>query len=134
MQIEMGRLEDAVQLAELYSEWADESLEAESFVTGMMHADVVKVVQGGKIVAAAWLDTIFDAMWNRKVGRISNVFVKPEFRCQGIAELMMKELIEMAKQRGAEFVELTTSEENVRARGMYEKLGFSKGIAYWLDW
>ena len=55
-------------------------------------------------------------------GIIENVFVKEEFRNQGIASSLIKEAIETSKQKGFYKITLTCSED---LTAMYTKMGFT---------
>jgi ribosomal protein S18 acetylase RimI-like enzyme len=65
--------------------------------------------------------------------------VLPQYRSQGIGQLLSLECIRRAKQDKAEIIALHTSELMVAAQRMYEKLGFkqdielpqSLGLRYW---
>jgi len=54
-------------------------------------------------------------------GLIINVFTEPEWRRQGIGELLMKEIISWSKQEKLDRLVLHSSEYG---RGLYERLGF----------
>lgn len=58
---------------------------------------------------------------NGWVGTILNVYTNPAFRRQGIAEGLVRRLLAAAKQAGATWVELSSSEAG---RPLYHKLGF----------
>ena len=55
-------------------------------------------------------------------GIIENVFVKEEFRNQGVASSLIKEAIETSKQKGFYKITLTCSED---LAPMYTKMGFT---------
>lgn len=50
-----------------------------------------------------------------------NVFVKPEYRMQGIASRLVQMLIENAKERGVTLISLDATENG---RPLYKLLGF----------
>ncbi|KOO14349.1 GCN5 family acetyltransferase [Vibrio xuii] len=57
--------------------------------------------------------------------RICRVFVSNEFRGQGIAKLMLKQLIELAQiEHNAQVLSLAVFERNTVAKNCYESLGF----------
>ena len=53
-----------------------------------------------------------------------NVAVRPEFRRQGVAEALIKALIEGLKARQSHCLTLEVRDSNAPARALYEKLGF----------
>ncbi len=65
--------------------------------------------------------------------------VSPQHQSQGIGQLLCLECVDRAKQDKAEVIGLHTSELMVKARRMYERLGFKQdielprhlGIQYW---
>ncbi len=57
---------------------------------------------------------------------IENVVVDPGLRRQGIARLLIQEVLRQARDRGATDVFLEVRESNVAARGLYSKLGFAE--------
>lgn len=62
-------------------------------------------------------------------GNIDNVVVAKEFRGQGIAQALLKELIVLGESEGVEAFTLEVRVSNAAAIHVYEKLGFvSEGI------
>ena len=59
----------------------------------------------------------------RKSGIIEDVVVKENQRGKGIGKLLVKNLIEKAKQNNCDKIILSSSEKNLK---FYEKLGFKK--------
>jgi GNAT superfamily N-acetyltransferase len=58
------------------------------------------------------------------VAQIESVHVHSSQRGQGIGEQMMRFAIELARQRGALRVQLTSNVRRTRAHGFYQRLGF----------
>lgn len=56
--------------------------------------------------------------------QITNVAILPEFRGQGIATQLMKEMIERSKVRGATAMTLEVRPSNAPALALYGKFGF----------
>ncbi len=55
---------------------------------------------------------------------LAELYVRPERRRRGLGLALMHAAIELARSRGAERMELGTSEQDVAARTLYERLGF----------
>jgi len=55
-----------------------------------------------------------------------NVAVHPDFRRQGIAEALVKALVEALKERGSHCLTLEVRASNAPAIALYEKLGFGQ--------
>ncbi len=84
----------------------------------------------GKIIGYAGMWIVLDE------AHVTNVGVLPEYRGEGIGELLMRSLIAMAKNRGAKKMTLEVRKNNYVAQNLYSKLGFEPvGIrrGYYLD-
>lgn len=57
---------------------------------------------------------------------LAELYVVPDRRGQGIGRSLMEAAFEHARSRGAAHMDLNTSEDDVVARHLYEKLGFSR--------
>jgi ribosomal protein S18 acetylase RimI-like enzyme len=55
---------------------------------------------------------------------VAELYVQPEHRGRGLGRALMTATLEVARARGADFIEVATSEDDVAARGLYERLGF----------
>lgn len=65
---------------------------------------------------------------------IENIFVKPNFRGQGIGTSLAKQVIETAKADQFQFIAVLTPPDDIAAIKTYEKAGFSQGDTFlWLD-
>jgi ribosomal protein S18 acetylase RimI-like enzyme len=56
---------------------------------------------------------------------LAELYVAPECRGRGLGRALMETAIEVARARGAAWMDLGTSEDDVAARALYESLGFS---------
>ncbi len=73
-------------------------------------------------VHIGWIELGYEK-WNNRM-RIWELFVKEEFRKMGVATLLMKHAIKVAKERGARMLVLETQSCNVPAITFYQKQGF----------
>lgn len=65
---------------------------------------------------------------------IENIFVKPDFRGQGIGSALVKKIVEVAKQDNRQFISVLTPPDDIAAIKTYKAAGFSKGETFlWLD-
>jgi ribosomal protein S18 acetylase RimI-like enzyme len=55
---------------------------------------------------------------------LAELYVKPELRGQGIGRALMQAVLIAARERGADHIDLGTSEADKAARALYESLGF----------
>jgi len=56
--------------------------------------------------------------------QISNIAVHPDFRQRGIAEAVLRQVMNELKREGAEFITLEVRPSNTAALHLYRKLGF----------
>ena len=56
---------------------------------------------------------------------LAELYVVPDRRGQGLGRALMEAAIELARQKGADHMDLGTSEDDVAARALYESLGFT---------
>jgi ribosomal protein S18 acetylase RimI-like enzyme len=67
-----------------------------------------------------------EAIWMESLEcYLAELYVVPERRGQGIGRALMEASMEVAREQGAAYMELGTSEDDVAARALYESLGFS---------
>ncbi len=57
---------------------------------------------------------------------IAELYVVPERRGQGLGRALMLAAMDLARERGADYMDLNTGEQDVAARALYESLGFSR--------
>jgi ribosomal protein S18 acetylase RimI-like enzyme len=55
---------------------------------------------------------------------VAELYVAPSHRGRGIGRALMEAAIDLARERGADHIDLATSEDDVAARRLYERLGF----------
>ena len=56
---------------------------------------------------------------------LAELYVVPERRGQGIGRALMEAAMDVARDQGAAYMDLGTSEDDLAARMLYESLGFS---------
>ena len=84
-------------------------------------------ITGVAYVVAELNNTIVGAAGVRNIagtGEITNVMVIPEYRGQGVATLMLEELLDRGRKLGASDFTLEVRVGNDSAIRLYEKLGF----------
>ena len=85
---------------------------------------VVGAFTGGQLVGMAGFARNLREKSHHK-GLIWGVYVRPEFRKQGVAQRLLKTLLERAKsQPGLEQVILTVAVDQTAAKRLYQSLGF----------
>jgi ribosomal protein S18 acetylase RimI-like enzyme len=56
---------------------------------------------------------------------LAELYVVPDRRGRGLGRALMEQAIRLAREEGADYMDLGTSEDDVAARALYESLGFS---------
>jgi mycothiol synthase len=82
--------------------------------------DVVAVAPDGTIAAYVngWLDPV------NRIGDFGPVGAREAYRRQGLTRAVLLEALRRMKARGMNRVCVSTGEDNVAARGLYESIGF----------
>jgi len=57
---------------------------------------------------------------------LAELYVVPERRGQGLGRALVLAAMELARDRGADYMDLNTGEQDLAARALYESLGFSR--------
>ena len=66
------------------------------------------------------------SIWTRGLEcYLAELYVVPGHRGRGLGRALMESAMEVARRQGADYMDLGTSEDDVAARGLYERLGFS---------
>jgi GNAT superfamily N-acetyltransferase len=66
------------------------------------------------------------AIWTQALEcYLAELYVVPSRRRQGLGRALMEAAIELARREGADRMDLGTSDADVAARALYERLGFS---------
>jgi ribosomal protein S18 acetylase RimI-like enzyme len=66
------------------------------------------------------------AIWSQGLEcYLAELYVVPDKRGCGLGRALMQGAIDLARERGADYMELGTGEQDVAARALYESLGFS---------
>jgi ribosomal protein S18 acetylase RimI-like enzyme len=55
---------------------------------------------------------------------LAELYVQPAHRRRGLGMALMTAALEAARAQGADYIEVATSEDDVGARALYERLGF----------
>jgi ribosomal protein S18 acetylase RimI-like enzyme len=67
-----------------------------------------------------------EAIWTEALEcYLAELYVVPARRGHGLGRALMEAAIEVAREQGATYMDLGTSDDDVAARALYESLGFS---------
>ena len=87
--------------------------------------------ENGEIVSSVFLVMIEKPanpnFMTGKIGNVLNVFTKPEYRRQGLANRLLKTMIEEAKSKRISYLELMATEQGYP---LYKKLGFEEAKSH----
>jgi GNAT superfamily N-acetyltransferase len=87
------------------------------------HGGEIGDVQGGEHGLAVL--RFRPALWARSEEcYLAELYVVPDRRGEGIGRILLDAVIATARERGAAWIELGTSEDDVAARALYESVGF----------
>ena len=76
------------------------------------------VIKDGKAIAYMGMWVLADE------GHITNIAVSKNYRRQGVASLLLKDFINLAKERNLAFMTLEVRASNEAARALYSSFGF----------
>ena len=78
----------------------------------------------GQLVAFLWLVILANNWTGERYGYINNLYVRPEFRHQGLGTQCMEKAESFFRSRGIRKVRLTVSCGNAAAVSLYQKMGY----------
>lgn len=112
---------DAVlnEMARHFEPWVQRMI-ADGKYAGWITSDGERAIASTGFMMLDWAPHFLDPV-SQKRGYILNVFVEPEYRGRGIAQMLAKECLAEARQRGIRVVALHASN---KGQPVYEKLGF----------
>ncbi len=85
-----------------------------------------KILLGGREADGLAVLRFREAIWDEALEcYVAELYVVPRRRGQGLGRALMEAAIELARGEGATHMDLGTSEDDVAARALYERLGFS---------
>ena len=131
MVVRRAEVEDAGDVARLLyafnTEYDDPTPEPPQLAARMrelMAADTVVLLAGDGPDGVAVLRFRLSIWSSGKECYLAELYVTPERRGQGLGRALMERAIEVAREEGANWMDLGTSEDDVAARALYESLGF----------
>jgi ribosomal protein S18 acetylase RimI-like enzyme len=130
--VRLGHVDDVVAIAHLLHDFNLEYAEPTPGVQRLavrigelMAADTVVLLGGAGPDGLAVL-RFRPAIWSEGLEcYLAELYVVPAWRGRGLGRALMEAAIETARERGADSIDLGTSEADVAARALYESLGFT---------
>jgi ribosomal protein S18 acetylase RimI-like enzyme len=87
---------------------------------------LIAAIDHEKKVICGMASVYFIKTLMKNAALIEDVVVDEKYRGKKIGERLVKKLIETAKDRNVEFIDLTSAPEKEPANKLYQKLGFKK--------
>ena len=101
----------------LKESWNKDSIEKE---LSNKLAKYLVALDGNKVVGFVGMWIVFDE------GDITNIAVHPDYRKQGIGDLLMNNLISLCKENNINSLTLEVRESNIKAQNLYKKHEFKE--------
>ena len=91
----------------------------------MADGDIAFLLAGDEPFGIAQV-RVFRSMWNDGLhATLDELYVAPGHRGEGFGRALLEAAIELARERGAENIDLNTTEDDTAALGLYESAGFT---------
>ncbi len=141
MNVYQAQVQDVKKILPLYlgyrhfyevSESADA---AEVFLTERLslgQSTIFYVEHEGKPVAFAQLYPLFCSLEMKRIWLLYDLFVAPEARKHGAANMLLKRVEQLANETKSAFVMLSTATDNIKAQGLYENNGYVRDEAFYV--
>ena len=107
----------AMEAVCFHDPWSEKSVASE--LTNPLSVWLV-ALEGERVVGYVGSQTVIDE------SDMMNVAVHPDFRRRGIAEALVKALVEALKKRDSHCLTLEVRASNEPAKALYEKMGFTQ--------
>lgn len=83
-----------------------------------------------KLIGFAQLYPIFSSLSAEKAWILNDLYVIPEIRKSGTATNLIQNCITFCREQQAGWISLQTSQTNLQAQNLYEKIGFVRDTEY----
>jgi GNAT superfamily N-acetyltransferase len=91
----------------------------------LLESGDVTVVLGGAGPDGLALMRFRPSLWSETLDcYLEELYVAPDRRGRGLGRAMMEAAMDLAREKGAAYMDLGTAETDTAARALYEKLGF----------
>jgi ribosomal protein S18 acetylase RimI-like enzyme len=128
----LEHVKSVAELFDLYRQFYDQPPDlarAESFIRQRISdgdSAIFLALENGEAIGFTQLYPSFCSVEAIRIQILYDLFVKPEFRRQGVAELLMNRAAEFARESGAKRIDLLTGVDNVSGQALYEKLDYQQ--------
>jgi ribosomal protein S18 acetylase RimI-like enzyme len=133
MDVRLGQLADAKAIGQLLHDFNQEYNEptpgpkrlAER-IGDLLSEGSTEVLLGGAGPDGLAVVRFRPAIWTEALEcYLAELYVVPDRRGQGLGRALLDGTIELARSKGADHMDLGTSEDDVAARALYESVGFN---------
>lgn len=87
-------------------------------------------IESGSFLGFAQLYPSFTTIGVQEIWILNDLFVNDKFRKKGVAQMLVKHVLQFSKDSNRRKVVLSTAYSNSKAQQLYEKLGFTKTAFY----
>jgi len=95
-------------------------------VRRLLEAGEITVLLAGQGPDGLSLFRFRPALWSEGLETyLQELYVVPALRGRGIGRALLERTIELAREQGADGIDLNTGETDTAARGLYESMGFT---------
>lgn len=88
------------------------------------------IANTGKLIGFAQLYPIFSSLSAEKAWILNDLYITPEVRKSGAATSLIQSSITFCREQKAGWISLQTSQTNLQAQKLYEKIGFVRDTEY----
>lgn len=133
IQVRLATVEDAAAIARLLHdfnlEFTEPSPGPEALAETVRHllaeSEITVLLAGDGSDGLALL-RFRPALWSKGLeAYLQELYVVPDLRGQGIGRALLERTLEIARERGADGIDLNTGETDTAARALYESMGFT---------
>jgi ribosomal protein S18 acetylase RimI-like enzyme len=133
IQVRRAATEDADEIARLLRdfnlEFEEPTPDVETLrgkVQELLEAGEITVLLAGEGPEGLALLRFRPALWSAGLeAYLQELYVVPERRGNGIGRALLERAIDLARERGADGIDLNTGETDTAARSLYESMGFT---------
>jgi len=134
MNIRQATITDLEQLSNLFAQYRKfyeqpfEPGKAKQFLEERMSREesvLFIAIENGEQTGFTQLYPSFSSVGMRRIWILNDLFVSSNHRQKGIAQLLVKHVLEYSKATDRKKVVLSTAYDNFNAQKLYEKLGFT---------
>jgi ribosomal protein S18 acetylase RimI-like enzyme len=133
IQVRRASVDDSAEIARLLHdfnlEFTEPTPDVETLagrVRQLLEAGEIAVLLAGDGPDGLSLFRFRPALWSEGLETyLQELYVVPALRGRGIGRALLERTIELAKEKGADGIDLNTGETDTAARGLYESMGFT---------